>query len=83
MVGGEGGLIGVVEMTVGENHDATRPAQPGDHNRLMSASCMLSHHGMQQHVSSILAGRPRVKQHSGYKWYHKAQGGFRTQDLQN
>ena len=57
MVGGEGGLIGVVEMTVGENHDATRPAQPGDHNRLMSASYMRSHHGMQQDASSTEAGR--------------------------
>ena len=57
MVGGEGGLIGVVEMTVGENHHATRSAQPGDHNRLMSASYMRSHHGMQQDASSTEAGR--------------------------
>ena len=70
-------------MALGEEHDASPPFWPRDQKRLMSASYMLSHRGMQQHVSSTLARRPWVKQHSGYKWYHKAQGGFRTQDLQN
>ena len=38
LVGGERGLIEVVQMALGENYDASLPFWPGDHNRCMPAS---------------------------------------------
>ena len=63
----EGCLIKAMEMALGEEHNASPPLQSGDYSRLVPASYMLSHHGMQQHTSSALVGRPGVKQHSTYK----------------
>ena len=76
------GLIEAVEMALGENHDASPPFSPGNQNRFMPAFYMLSHHDMQQHASSTLAGRPWVKQHFAYKYYPKAQNGYGSEVLQ-